>query len=232
MAVQRRISKSKYFLAGFITFMIFSLGLTLGIIIDSSRLKWADRELKKQEMEYASLQFQYLYITSLKEANESCSVLGTALEKSTAQLGESLDRFLEYEKASNLNKEDYEIIRRTYLGDNLRYWFFVEKAQELCDLDKVSVLYFHSEDDCDICPRQGVILTYFKKIFGDDLLVFPMNVDLEDEESMLTILRSRYNVTTLPSVIIDDVRYEGVVERDELKQLICDAYRHPREECS
>jgi hypothetical protein len=232
MAVKRRISRSKYILAAFITFMIFSLGLALGVLIDNARLKWADREIKRQEMDYASLQFQYLYISSLTQPNESCSVLGAALEKSTATLGESLDTFLEYEKRSNFNKNDYEIIRRTYLGDNLRYWFFAKRAKELCDFDKVSILYFHSEEECDICPRQGVILTYFKKIFGDDLLVFPINVDLEDEESMITILRSRYNVTSYPTLIIEDQRFVGVIEKTELGPLICEAYTRPRQECS
>ena len=232
MAIQRRISKSKYVLAGVMTFMIFSLGLTLGIILDNYRLKWADREIKKQEMEYSSLQFQYLYISTLKAGNESCAVLSTALEKSTAQLGESLDRFLEYEKQTNINNGDYQIIRRQYLNDNLRYWFFARRAEELCDLDKVSVLYFHSLDYCEICPRQGVILTYFKKVFDDRLLVFPINVDLESEESMITILRSRYNVSTYPTLIVEDRRFEGVVEKNELKGIICGAFSSTQPECS
>jgi hypothetical protein len=229
--MQRRISRSKYILAGLITLLVFSLGLTLGIIMDNYRLRWADLQIQRQEMEYASLQFQYLYISSLREANESCAVLNIALEKSTAQLGESLDMFLEYEKRTNLNKEDYKIIRRKYLLDNLRYWLFAERSKRLCDFNTVNVLYFYSEKSCEICPRQGVLLTYYKKIFGDSLLVFPINVDLETEESMVQILRSRYNVTAYPSLIVDDKLYQGVVEKAALGELVCSSFNMPPQEC-
>jgi hypothetical protein len=231
IAVKRTISKSKYLIAAIITFMIFSLGLTLGIIVDNFRIAWADFEIRKHELEYSSLQFQYLYISTLEKGEESCEVLNTALEKTIAQLGESLDQFLEYEKRSNLNKRDYEIIKRKYLLDNIRYWLLAKRAKELCNLDKVTILYFHSIKDCDICPEQGVVLTYYKKIFGERLLVFPINIDLETEESMITILRSRYNITTYPSIIVEDNLYEGVVGKKKLKKLICSSFKDEQPEC-
>lgn len=232
MPVKRKVSKSKYLIAGVITFMIFSLGLTLGIIVDNFRISWADFELRKHELEYSSLQFQYLYISTLEKGEEGCKVLNIALEKTISQLGESLDQFLEYEKSSNLNTGDYDIIKRKYLLDNFRYWLLAKRAKALCNLDKVTILYFHSIKDCDICPEQGVILTYYKKIFGERLLVFPINIDLEKEESMITILKSRYNITTYPSIIVEDDLYEGVVEKNKLKKLICNSFKDKQPECT
>lgn len=231
MAIKRKVSRSKYVMAGVLTFMIFSLGLTLGIIMDSFRISWAEQEVKQHELGLAGLQFQYLYISSLEDSKDSCNVMNIALEKTIAQLGESLDKFLEYEKRSNLKKGEYEILRQQYLLDNLRYWLFAEKSKKLCELDKVTVLYFHSVDTCDICPEQGVVLTYFKKIFDERLLVFPIDTDLEKEEPMISILKTRYNVTKYPSLIIDDTLYEGVVEKKELGRLICNSFKNEQPEC-
>jgi thiol-disulfide isomerase/thioredoxin len=92
----------------------------------------------------------------------------------------------------------------------------------LCDDNVVNILYFFSRDQCDICPSQGQILTYFKKKLQDKLLVFPINVDFEEDEDFIKIIRIRYNVTVMPTLVVNDQKYEGVVSRDELSKIICE----------
>ena len=59
--MERKISKEKYILAALLTLLIFSLGLTLGILLDSVRLQKSEKLSKQQEVDYGSLQLQYLY---------------------------------------------------------------------------------------------------------------------------------------------------------------------------
>jgi len=227
MVVKRRISRGKYFLAGFLTILIFSLGLTLGALLDNYRVKYIEDVSRQQEAEYKSLQFQYLYLTTLEEEGQSCPVLRATLEKTVNDLSSSLNKFLEYEKKTQLNKQDYNIAARMYLLDNLRYWIFAKKSKEKCGLDIVNILYFYSED-CTVCPSQGIILSYYKKIFGEKLLVFPINVDLEDEP-MIKILLENFDITTYPTLIIEGKKYEDVVRKDELKELICSSFENADE---
>ena len=231
MPVERRISLEKYILAGFITLLIFSLGLSLGMIVDNMRLSTSEQTNKAQETNYQSLQLQFLYLSTLPNASDSCPTLKVALDKSVAELGESLDRFEEFKKETRLNKDEYDLIGRKYLLDNIKYWFFAEKTKDLCDLNLVSVLYFYSSDKCTVCPDQGVLLTYFKKIFDERLLVFPINVDMEKNEPFINILRTRYNITTYPSIVVKEKTYEGVVQKQDLSQLICGAYTLKPLEC-
>lgn len=231
MGIERHISRNTYFLAGFITLLIFFLGLSLGMIVDDMRLRNADQLNKAQEVNYQSLQMQYLYLSTLPNASDSCPTLKVALDKTVAELSESLGRFEDFKKETKLNDKDYDLIGRKYLLDNIKYWFFAEKSKDLCDLNLVSVLYFYSLKDCDVCPDQGVILTYFKKIFDERLLVFPINVDAEKEEPLIKILRSRYNITSYPSIVIKEHKYEGVVDKNALSQLICNTYRSMPLEC-
>jgi len=226
MVVKRKISKEKYFLAAILTFLVFSLGLSLGFILDIMRVNWAEQLNNEREADYNSLQFQYLYLSTLEEVNESCLVLNTALRKSIEDLVESLNQFLDFQKQTRLNKREYEIAGRKYLLDNLRYWLFAKQSKETCKMNIVNVLYFYSTKECTECPKVGTLLTYFKKKLGDNLLIFPIDVDLAQNDVVIDILESRYNVEFYPTLIIEDEKHEGVIPKEELGNLICEAFEN------
>jgi len=209
MVIKRKISKDKYILAGVLTFLIFSLGLSLGVIIDNARASWAQRENDVLELDYQSLQYQSLFLASLEEGGKGCAALQSNLEKSVETLGESLGLVLKYEEDSKINKREYQIIQRRYLLDNIRYWLFAKKSKQECDIDLVTVLYFYSEKYCAKCPNQGTVLTYYKKTFEERVLIFPINADLRDEEPLIGILMDTYNINHLPTLIIGDSLLEG-----------------------
>lgn len=222
--VKRKISKEKYVLAAVITLTIFAFGVILGFVLDDWRIDSIERANKEQEVNYMSLQFQYLYLSALTETNASCLVLHTALDDSVRQLSRSLDEYQAYRKDTTINVGDYLIIGRRYLIDNLRYWFLAQKSKDKCAIDLVNILYFYSAKHCPECPDQGTILTYFKKLYGEKVLVFPIDVDLESSESLITILKVRYNITTYPSLVVSDEKYEGMLSKDELGEIICDSF--------
>ncbi len=222
MVGERKASKQKYLIAAVIAILVFSLGIMLGMVIDNERFRWVIQKGEEQDVSYQSLQFQYLYLnTVIGSDNESCTVLHAQLEDTLSDLGSTLDKLVNFQQDSSLNRQDYDIIKRRYLIDNLEYWLFAKKAQKLCNNDLVTILYFFSGTNCKICPDQGVVLTYYKKKYEDKLLVFPIDVDLEAKEPIIKILRKRYQVYNYPSIVVGDTKYEGVVEREKLGQIIC-----------
>lgn len=228
MVVKREISFKRYIIAAIITFLIFSLGIMLGLIMDYERLSYLEKTSKVEDLNYKSLQLQYLYITNLENTESSCSILKAALKNSIEDLSYSLDQYEKYEKDSQINKKDYEIVARDYLLDNIRYWIFSKRTKEVCDNDVINVLYFYSLNTCPICNNQGTILSYFKAKLEDQILIFPINVDLD--EDFIKILKLQYNVTSLPTIIINDDKYEGVVSREKLSQIICSSSQN-KEKC-
>lgn len=224
------IRVKKYVLAGVITFLVFTLGLALGTIIEYERYSWFKQETQTQGANLESLQFLYLYLSHLEATNASCSVLYTTLEKSIFDLGETLDKLARFQKES-WDKEDYSLIKRRYIIDNFNYWFLAKKVKQLCEKDMVNILYFFSETKCDICPSQGILLTHFKKKFGDKLLVFPIDIDLETREPLVRVIKSQYNITRYPSTIVEDTKFEGVMDMETLGKTICTAFKQPPEEC-
>lgn len=222
--VTRKISKRKYLLAAVLTFLIFSLGLSLGVILDNIRLQQVEFDNRVQEVDYASLQMQYVYLTSLEQDEENCVVLRQALENNVLELGESLDEFLEFKKQTTLNKDQYRLAHRKYLIDNIRYWFFATRTKERCDMDLSTILYFYSGKSCDDCPDQGFILTFFKNVYDERLLIFPLDTDVAEDEPLVAILMSKYGISTYPSIVLADKKYEGLVPKEILNDLICESF--------
>ncbi|MBT4651133.1 hypothetical protein HOC13_01275 [Candidatus Woesearchaeota archaeon] len=222
METKRKISKDKYILAAILTALIFSLGLTLGFLMENYRGNWMEKVNKNQENEYESLQLQYYYINELEGQEDICPVLQTTLNGAIEDLSESLSEFLEYEKDSRLDPEEFDMAGRKYLLDNIRYWLFAKKSKELCNLEIVPILYFY-EEDCPNCPSQGTLLTYFRNTFEGKVLVFPINMNFQDSESLLKILASEFKVNQYPTLIIDGKKYEGMIPKQQLHELICES---------
>lgn len=228
--VKRDFSRQRLILALILTVMIFSLGVTLGVIVDYERLNRSEDASDQTELNYESLQLQYLFLSQLDDTQESCPILRAALQSSVEELGYSLDAFERYQQQTFFNKERYHVLQRKYLQDNLRYWMFSSRLQRVCDDDVVNILYFYSEENCTVCPNQGTVLTYYKQRLDDRLLVFPLNMDLAQDEKFLSILQLTYNVTEYPTLIINDEKYVGVHNRQQLGDLICEKTRG-RERC-
>ncbi len=225
----RRVSRDKYIVAAVITLLIFSLGLTLGFIFDKQRYQLIEEINLEQEIKYNSLQLQYLFLTSQNNLNV-CPALSTTLKEAISDLDDSLSRVIAQEEDSDFSTTRDVIIQRRYVIDNLRYWLLARESKEKCDLNIVTILYFYTEK-CSSCPNQGTILTYFKQKFGEKVLVFPINLDLREEEAMVEIMRSQYNVEKYPTLVIDGKKYEGVIRQEELQKIICSSLKDT-EECT
>ena len=163
MKIQRKVSSSRMLVALVIAGLIFCLGVALGFILDGQRIQWMQYQSQEQKSDYESLQWQYLFLTSARDKEQTCVVLQATLEKSIIDLGSSLEKIQSYKKESSINQKDYEIIERSYIIDNLKYWLLASKTKKECGEDYVIILYFFSEKTCPNCPDQGVILTHFKR---------------------------------------------------------------------
>lgn len=228
---KRKISSERYLIAGIITFLIFTLGLSLGFVIDQKRVTWIEETSKEQELDYKSLQLQYLYLNTLENNEKSCDILSGALKSTLITLSETLEDIEDFKENTKLNRWEYEVLLRKFTIDNLNYWLFAEKSKKLCDMDAVSILYFFSRENCKICPNQGVLLSYFKTILEDDLLIFPIDSDLKKDEPIISLLESVYDVESYPTLIIEDTPYRRIVPKEELGRIICKLYKIEHKDC-
>src|SRR3989338_9450200 len=218
--VERKISVSKYVASGIITLLVFSLGLTLGLVIEDERYNLIETINQNQDAKFRSVQLQYLFLNSFKGEN-NCPILSTTLKDAVRDLDDSLSRVIAQEEEKRSSSERKLLIQKLYVLDNMRYWLLAIQTKERCNLKIIPILYFYTEK-CSSCPNQGTVLTYFKKLFGERVLVFPINLDLREEESMVEIVRNQFNISKVPTIVLDNKKYEGVVQRDTLQKIICE----------
>ena len=214
----RKVSKEKYILAFLLTIFIFAFGLILGLYIQEQRYDWATNVADEQEINYMSLQLQYLFLTTF-DLSENCAVLQTSLRDSIDDLSDSLAQVIEFEEQEDFVSDEFVMLQRRYTLDNIRYWVLAEKSKMSCGTSTQSILYFY-QDDCETCPDQGTVLTYFKKLMQDDLLVFPINTDVDDP--MVDIMVNLYGVESYPSLVINSTLYTGLQRKDVLEDILCD----------
>ncbi len=222
--VKRSVNVKRHITAFVITVLIFAIGLLIGLNLTNERIKVSEDFARQQKADYDSLQLQFLY---LQEG--SCPVLEKALEENVNHLEEQRAKVEKYIKDSS--RDEFKLLEREYMLSELRYWFLAKQAKQDCESDTVSVLYFYSdvEGECDECSAQGLVLSYLKSIFKDRLLVFSIDVNVEDP--LLNILKETEGINTLPALVIGEDKTSGLKKREELKQIICDYYKTPPGEC-
>lgn len=212
----REMNKKRYLIAGVLTFLIFFIGFLVGDQMDEQRLGYLSKNLREQRTEYMSLQTQYLYISSLP-SEKFCKVANPTLKENLERLSKLLDRLESYEEGSDFNKEEYRVLKREYTISNLRYWMLLKKVKKNCGRNDVSILYFYNKE-CDICPRQGFVLTQLRSKYEGDLWVFPLDTGLD--ENMINILKARYNITEVPSLVVNNKVYLDLQSYGKLDKIV------------
>jgi len=228
--VKRPISKSKFVIAFALTFVIFIIGILLGVFISELRASNLESLIEDQNLDLDSFQLQYSYISDTVEKENDCIVVYQSLEENVVVLNDAADKLNKFISESNNDFRGYASLRRNYILSQLRYWLLTEKFKNICELDVVSVLYFFSNSECYNCDTQGFVLDNLKYDLGDRFLVFAIEGDFA-EEPMVNIVKSSYYVDKFPTLIINNEKFDKFMDRDVLLKEICSVYKNKPDVC-
>ncbi|MBU0457423.1 MAG: hypothetical protein ABH824_01210 [Nanoarchaeota archaeon] len=228
MATERKTSNKKYLLALFLTLVVFSGGIVLGIFIENARVNYTQQISLEEKVNLRSLQLQQNYIDS---GFANCNTLHQILEHNIDELGAKMGMVLEYEKKSLFNEKEFNLQLQDYFLTEIQFYLISEEIDKKCPIDNVKILYFYDENKYE---TQGDILAYLKKKFGSRLLVFSLNSDFK-QEPMINILLTSYNIKEFPAIVIDKKAYQGHRNVEQLMEDICDEFSNMKtvapEEC-
>jgi hypothetical protein len=218
--IERKVDVKKHVLALIITALIFTVGILIGSGLSEERIKFMTENIEEQRIEYESLQMQLLYLTGQEEKN--CEVLLKSLERNIYDLENSRVKLENY--IAGDEDASFSLVKRDYMLTEIRYWLLAKEVEEVCPNDAVNVLFFYEMDEvCGDCSAQGYILTYLKDIFGENFLVFSLDVGFD--EPMIQILKEGYGVDELPAIVFGNEVFNGLVEKEELIQEFCDKHQ-------
>lgn len=226
----REFSKKRYLLTLILTSFIFVFGLMLGLVIEGTRTSYLEDQSTQQTLDYNSLQLQYEFIDQLGQEG-NCEAISKTFDHAVESLENSRIRLEEYNQDATLNKREFDNLKREYALAQIRYWMLARKTKELCDMELSTILYFYStKEKCPTCEQQAFILTYLKKKFDDKLLNFALDGDYENE-LMIEIIKDTYDVTEFPTIIVDDIKFDGLTSKETILKEICKNYSPTLEDC-
>jgi thiol-disulfide isomerase/thioredoxin len=218
--VARKISKNKYGIALLITITVFTLGLLLGLVIDSKRVDLITFKDQEQRLDLQSLQLQYQFADQFADQRD-CSALVKTFDNNIRTLEKTRQRIETYQKDTSLNDKEFDLLKREYTIAQLNYWMLYTKSQRICNLDSATILYFFADTEtCSTCDSQAIVLTWLKHKFDTDLLTFVFDGKY-DKEPMVTLLKAVYNITEYPTLVVGNETIVGFQSRKVLLHKIC-----------
>lgn len=224
----REVKKYRYLFAAVLTITIFVLGILFSNLVDDQRYSSLQNEIQEDNVEMESWQLQMNYISSDNMA--SCSTLEKGLQDVVSNYNSRLDNLQNYQEDSFFRSEDFESMKNLYILSGLRYWMFAEELQDKCDYDVDTVLYFTTKigeaEECEACGYTGEQLSFLKQKYGEELLVFTVPTEFND--GMVDMLEAQYNVTEVPTVIVNENRtnrLEGRASTEDIEQLVNNSTR-------
>jgi hypothetical protein len=213
---RNKIGLDVYIMTAVVSSLLFITGLALGLAFNAEKIDILDVEINNMRNSVENIELEFLFL-DMMEANISCSYfIGEAnrLAVEASDLGNRVDL---YEQTERWEDPNYYTLKSRYMLVNVRNWLMLEKIKRVCEGNYQTVLYFYG-DNCAECATQGFVLTYFKEIYGQRLMIFSLDTSLD--VPIVEALRLSYNVTEYPSLVINNKIYSGFTNTSEIESVL------------
>lgn len=212
-----KVSFKIYVITFLITFLILGMGIYSGLFLSQEKIKFLEEELLKIKISQEDTNFQFILLNEFP--NQSCTLLTQNFYKLQTEASELGEKVKYYEKVEKFKSSTFKTLKKSYTLTLLRYWYLTKRLKEECNQSYVIILYFYSNFNCPDCMKQGAALLYLKEKYKEKVMIFAIDLGLEDELGSVKLLKLGYNITTVPSLVINDKKYEGFVNADELERI-------------
>jgi len=213
--VKRKVNWRIYITAAFITLVVFSLGVGLGFYISNEKYDIIRYDLENLQLKQKDIELELLLISSIGE--QSCDTLKYEIEK-TASLSSELGEKVSYYDKEMIKNPEFYILKKQYIMTLIEFWNYWELFKKNCNSSVNTVLYFYAINNCNDCQAQGFVLSFLKDEYPEKIMIFALDKD-EDLYS-LNLVKNVYNVTKVPTLIINNEKHEGLKDINVLKELL------------
>ena len=211
----KKINIQKYLLVLTLTVIIFGAGIIVGNAIASSKVSSLDNMGQDLRTDIIALELQQDLIQA-----DPCKSAGIMpLSEQLYTLGTRLD-FME----SRLGKNNHDVIqlKQYYSLLELRHWLYMNKLNKECNQTNVLILYFYSNlGDCAQCEEQGYVLSYLHDKYAN-LMVYSFDINMDN--IALDTIKSRFEITSAPSLVVNDLVFKGFQSRTKLEEELKDVF--------
>lgn len=214
--VERKVDWEYLVLALCVTVLIMGGILYLGTGLSDHKVNSLRDDVKQIEVEQRSHSLGLQLAESVE--GQRCEAMRRWVESSVPEIKNLRQEVAAYESSSKVENTDYELVKKRYMNLVIQNLIEVRQMEERCGDDRVNVVYMYTKNDCGRCEDQGTVLTYYRRNYEDQVLVHPLDTDLEMKS--IEFMEDFYNVTEYPTLIVERKVYEGFQNRDKVGEII------------
>ena len=218
-----KVEATKYYLwAGILSLIIFIVGVMVGIQLNLFRSSEIAKDLKDVRRGIENLELEFLFFNTIRQDGK-CEFFSDEIRNLAIQADELGRQLMLFEEDKMVDLPQYKDLKKDYTLVLLRYWLFAEKVKSDCQRNITTILYFYSSDCGIVCDNQGFILDYIKRKYKENVLIFAIDRDID--LPIVKLVKRSFNITTVPSLIINGITYNQFMSRDDLEKIVSSASR-------
>ncbi|MEM4368032.1 MAG: hypothetical protein QXO21_03345 [Candidatus Anstonellales archaeon] len=187
-----------------LTLFIVFIAFLLAKQFDDQRVYELKKEVELVIQDNLAQQMISKYSSTMaKDPKEYCEQLISLRESQAKRNTLISERIQEYER-KNIFTEEYDILKRSYYINLIDMYIAEFDLKKRCNINDVPLMVFYSVDtSCSACLAQNeIVLRLMKKC--NNLRVYSLPID--GNVDLPFILKKRYNITEVPSIVIDDIK--------------------------
>ena len=213
------IQKDVFWKAAIITIIVFVLGVSLGMLIESSRTSSIRDEYKLVEVEWADIKLQSSYFQVLSPEFCDKAIKGNLnFADRVYEEGLKIER---YENANKLAGKDqllYE--KQRYTLFKIDFWLNSIYLKNKCNANYTNVVYFYLDSpSLTEKPKQdtlSLILKDLKQKHGQSIMLIPIPLNLN--LATVDVVKSTYDIDVSPTILINEkTKLEGLYSLEEIE---------------
>lgn len=217
-----KINKKIFAGAIILTILVFFGGLSLGYVLDSTRVSVLQSQISDLQNQFASLSIENTFTSSLKDQSVLCTV---SLERATQfseEAGNLENTINNFQLTNQFQQSQISDLKTQYTLVNLQFWLQMRNLRESCNQNITTILFFYNVRSCDACVAQGLVLDSIKKSDPSHIMIFAVDQDIN--LGIVNLLESTYNLTSTPAIVIDENKtIEGFINETALSSMIASA---------
>jgi hypothetical protein len=203
-----------------ITLFLFSLGIFIGIVTENSTYKKVSNNYALNDLEMDDIRLQAdIMSLGLMSCN---ATIQKDIEFANEIYAQSI-KIAQYEESNKLTSQlisehrKYDFLRATL-------WVNIIKLKSQCPNKIHSIVYIYQYNQVGVEKRseQGVISSILEEIkgdMGDKVILIPFAGD--NNLTSITYLMNAYNVTQLPTILIDEkVKITEIKSVEEIEKYL------------
>lgn len=216
-----KIDTKIYLKAALLTLLVFSIGIGIGIYLDSLRLNFFSNKLEEFQIDYSNLLLEELFFKSFDfDEKRICEIYIEKTNKLAEEAGKLGSYIESFKETTKLRAGEFEILKQKYFLTNLHLWLHMRNLREKCNYNVTTILFFYTSlGRCEDCIAQGAILSRIKKRNPEKYMIFA--VDVDSNLGIISTLLQYFKVVKTPTMIINEVvKLEGFYSEEELKNIL------------